>query len=149
MLHSIVCLCFVLSVTPCAAREDPMRDDERMILKVIDNYASAVNNADADGLENLFWHEDSRFSEIENHIPTPFGQTVFLDIGNWIRKNAKPGLKQRFYDSTVHLLSEDVAYSISLREELESGKISRVTLIYLKREGDWKIIHGHFSYVPV
>lgn len=137
--------CFIAS---CATGGISMTTDERQILDIIDRYASAANNADADLLESLFWHEDSRFSEVENHIPAPFGQEVFLDIGDWIRRNAKPGQKQRFYDTVIHLLSESVAYSVSLREDMESGGISRVTLLYVKKDGVWKIMHGHFSVAP-
>ncbi len=122
--------------------------DKQEILGIIDNYTDAVNGADASKLEGLFWYDDVRFSEVENHIPAPFGKDVFLDIGTWIRENAVPGEKQRFYDTSVHLLSDEVAYSVSMREELEDRRISRVTLVYLKQDSDWKIIHGHFSYVP-
>ena len=125
-----------------------MNRDEQAIVEIISSYTSAVNNADADQLDDLFWHADSRFSEVEKHIAEPFGQEVFLDLGNWIRRNAKPGLKQRFYKTTIHLLSDCIAYSVSLREDHESSDISRVTLIYMKQEGEWKIIHGHFSRVP-
>ncbi len=87
---------------------------------------------------------------MENHIPDPFGQKKFLWIMDWIRRNQKPGWKMRFYDTKVHLLSPEVPYSVSLREQDEDGEvnISRVTLIFLKKGNKWKIIHGHFSYVP-
>jgi len=56
----------------------------------------------------------------------------------------------RFHDTQVHLLSPEVAYTVSLREEEIGGERSesRVTLIFLKKEGEWKIIHGHFSRLP-
>jgi hypothetical protein len=56
----------------------------------------------------------------------------------------------RFYDTKVHLLSPTVAYSVSLREERENKevKISRVALVFLKKDDRWKIIQGHFSHVP-
>jgi hypothetical protein len=56
----------------------------------------------------------------------------------------------RFYDTQVHLLSPEVAYSVSLRDQEEDGEIktSRVTLVFLKKGNEWRIIHGHFSYVP-
>lgn len=144
-------LCIAVSLVvlcqPCLGGDTEM-NQEQLILALIDNYVAAVNDADADGLNKLFWYEDPRFSEVENHIPTPFGKEVFLDISDWIRRNAKPGEKQRFYATSVYFLSEKVAYSVSLREEIETRKISRVTLIFLENEGRWKIIHGHFSYVP-
>ena len=125
-----------------------MRTVESQIADLIEQYVSAVNSADADLLESLFWHDDPRFSEVENFVAAPFGQTDFLDIGNWIRKNAEPGHKQRFHNTQIHVLSDGVAYSVSLRDELETNGVSRVTLIYLKKEGVWKIIHGHFSDAP-
>lgn len=122
--------------------------EKNEILAVIGAYVNAVNAADADRLEALFWYNDARFSEVENHIALPFSKEVFLDIGNWIRQNAEPGVKQRFFDTSIYLLSDDIAYSVSLREQFETGKISRITLIYLKKDNEWKIIHGHFSLAP-
>jgi len=101
-------------------------------------------------MANLFWWEDPRFVEVENHIPEPFGRKRFLAIMEWIRKYQKPGWSMKFYDTQVHFLSPDVAYSVSLREtrEDDTTTTSRVTLIFLRKEGRWKIIHGHFSFLP-
>jgi len=124
--------------------------DRLQILKIIESYTNAFESADAELMQSLFWIDDSRFIEVENHVPEPFGRERFLAIMEWIRKYQKPGWKMRFYDTRIHLLSPTVAYSVSLREERGDGevKISRVTLIFLKKDGKWKIIHGHFSYVP-
>jgi ketosteroid isomerase-like protein len=99
---------------------------------------------------SLFWVDDPRFIEVENHIAEPFDRERFLAIMDWIRKHQKPGWKMRFYDTKVHILSPEVAYSVSLRDQSEDGEVktSRVTLVFLKKENEWKIIHGHFSYVP-
>ena len=120
------------------------------ILEVIRAYERAFAAADADGMASLFWVEDPRFVEVENHIPEPFGRERFLWIMDWIRKNQPPGWKMRFRDTQVHLLSPEVAYTVSLREEEIEGKRteSRVTLIFLKKGGEWRIIHGHFSRLP-
>ena len=69
---------------------------------------------------------------------------------DWMTKYQRPGWKMRFYDTKVHMLSPEVAYSVSLRDQDEDGEVkaSRVTLILLKKGNKWKIIHGHFSYVP-
>lgn len=101
-------------------------------------------------LESLFWVDDPRFIDVENHIPEPFGRKRFLWIMNWIRENQKPGWKMRFYNTKVYVLSPNVAYSVSLRDQEEDGdvKTSRVTLIFLKKNNKWKIVHGHFSYIP-
>jgi len=56
----------------------------------------------------------------------------------------------KFYNTKVNMLTSEVAYSVSLRDQKENGKIktSRVTLIFLKKGNEWRIIHGHFSYLP-
>ena len=124
--------------------------NEAAIRALVDSYAEAVNSADATELESLFWLDDPRFSEVENDRPLPLGSEEFLAISEWIREHGEPGLKQRFYETDVRLLSSEVAYSVSMRDEYVRGDTlrSRVTLIYLKRDADWRIIHGHFSYVP-
>ncbi len=122
----------------------------RRILELIGAYERAFEAADAEGMVALFWVDDPRFCEVENHIPEPFGRERFLWIMDWIRRNQPPGWRMRFYDTRVHLLSPEVAYTVSLREEEIEGErtVSRVTLVFLKKEGEWRIIHGHFSRVP-
>jgi ketosteroid isomerase-like protein len=119
-------------------------------LEIIDSYVKSFESADADLMQSLFWFDDPRFVEVENHIREPFGRERFLYIMDWIRKYQKPWWKMRFYDTKVFLLSPSVAYTISMRETVEDGETStsRVTLIFLKKDGVWKIIHGHFSYKP-
>lgn len=94
--------------------------------------------------------DDLHFSEIESDRPKPFGGETFTAIGNWIRRRGKPGYKQQFYEKRVHILSPEVTYSVSMPEEYEGEKTipSRLTLVYMKKRDEWRIIHGHFSYVP-
>lgn len=124
--------------------------EKQSILEIIETYVRAFETADADLMESLFWLDDARFVEVENHIPEPFGRKRFLAIMDWIRKYQKPGWKMEFYDTQVHLLSPEVAYSVSLRRMDEDRNVttSRVTFIFLKKDDRWKIIHGHFSFLP-
>jgi len=126
------------------------KEEKRKILKAMDTYVCAFETGDADLMESLFWTDDSRFIEVENHIPKPFTHERFLAIMQWIKKHQKPGWKMKFYDIKVHVLSPEVAYSVSLRDEEGDKDIrtSRVTLVFLKKGNEWKIIHGHFSYMP-
>ena len=55
---------------------------------------------------------------------------------------------QRWYDTKVYLLTPDVAYTVSLRDERSTGATSRVTLIFQKKQGHWRVVHAHFSNVP-
>ena len=125
-------------------------EEKSRILEIIDTYVRAFEEANADLMESLFWVDDPRFIEVENHIPEPFGRERFLWIMGWMRKHQKPGWKMRFYDTKAHVLSPGVAYSVSLGEQVEDGEVktSRVTLVFLKKGDEWKIVHGHFSYLP-
>lgn len=131
--------------------ENEMAKEEAKILEVIKTYEQAFADADADGLADLHWLEDERFSEIEDMIPMPFGKKTYEKIADWIRKNAEPGTRQmKFHDPNVFFLAEDVAYLVAIQEiKTPKGETkSRVTLIFLKKDGQWKIIHGHFSEMP-
>jgi hypothetical protein len=77
------------------------KEEERKILEIIDTYVRAFETADADLMESLFWIDDARFIEVENHVLKPFGRNRFLAILDWIRKYQKPGWKMRFYDTKI------------------------------------------------
>ena len=73
-------------------------EEKRKVLEIMDNYIRAFETADADLMESLFWVDDLGFSEVENHIPEPFGRERFLWIMDWMRKHQKPGWKMKFCD---------------------------------------------------
>lgn len=128
-----------------------MQNEESKILAVLDSYVNAFQDADPDALASLHWLEDERFSEIEDMIPNPFGKETYLKIADWVRKNAKPGTRQmKFHKPSVFMLSPDIAYTVAI-QEITTPKgtgTSRVTLVFLKKDSEWRILHGHFSEVP-
>jgi ketosteroid isomerase-like protein len=124
--------------------------DKQTILASLDSYCQAFADADAEAMQELMWFDDARFTEIEDHIPHPFGRETFLDIMDWIRNNAKPGNQMTFEEPQIFDLAGDVAYGVALQHittEAGSGT-SRVTFIFMKKDSVWKIIHGHFSDMP-
>jgi len=126
-------------------------EDASKILGLLDTYVKAFEEADADLAQSLVWLDDERFTEIEDMIAYPFGMDTYLEIMDWIRENAEPGKQEMiFHDPQVFFLADDVAYLITIQEIIneESKNLSRVTLILLKKDGEWKIIHGHFSGMP-
>ncbi len=127
-----------------------VEEEKRKILGIIDAYVHAFETADADLMQSLFWVDDPCFIEVENHIPEPFGRERFLWIMDWMRKHQKPGWKMKFFDTKVNILSPEIAYTVSLRDQREDEEVktSRVSLVFLKKENVWKIIHGHFSFIP-
>jgi uncharacterized protein (TIGR02246 family) len=125
-------------------------DDELAIRTLLDKYVTAFQSADADLMESLFWLDDERFIEIEDHIPVPFGRETFLEIMDWIRENQEPGGTMAFRNTRIFVLSPVVATSVSVQEigTGEETSTSRALLVYLKNDGEWRILQGHFSSVP-
>lgn len=123
-------------------------DDQITILSIIDSYTKALDTGDAALWESLFWLEDLNFSAIENDRPHVLDRRYIEQISQWLRESGPTEPNQRWYDTRVHFLTPDVAYSVSLRDEINTATISRVTLVYQRKGDQWRIIHGHFSNVP-
>ncbi|MCD6485504.1 MAG: nuclear transport factor 2 family protein [Candidatus Odinarchaeota archaeon] len=50
--------------------------------------------------------------------------------------------------STFSLQKSLITSRSEIRTKNGAFRTSRVTLIFLKKDNRWKIIHGHFSYMP-
>ena len=122
--------------------------EQNRILTIIGSYTRALENGDAVLWESLYWLDDSNFSEVENDKPYVLDRGYIEQIGAAIRKRGPGKPNQRWYDTKVHFLSPDVAYSVSLRDEINTATTSRVTLVYQKKGSEWRIIHAHFSDLP-
>jgi hypothetical protein len=68
----------------------------------------------------------------------------------WIRENQQPGGRMAFVGTKVFFLSPAVATTVSMQEigTGEETSTSRVLLVYLKNDGEWRILQGHFSSLP-
>ncbi len=145
--------------------------DRQEIMRVLDKYVEALANADAAALAELFWGDDSRFSGVEDTAARPFGKEAFDKACDKLRegsggdggskgggkgKKGKGGggwgfgrraRKERFYDTEVYMLAPGVAYAVSMRDEYEGERAApgRVTLVFLKKGYEWRIVHAHFS----
>jgi ketosteroid isomerase-like protein len=129
-----------------------VKEENRKILAIMDSYVHAFEMADVDLMQSLHWVDDPNFTEIEDIISEPFSRDGFLSIMDCIRRERKPRRKMKFYDTKVSVLSPEIAYIISYQEirssKEEKVNTSRVSLIFLKKANEWKIIHGHFSSMP-
>ncbi len=125
------------------------RDDARQIEAIILALEEASNEANPDKAEAVMWLEDERFSEIEDFVPEPFGADVVRQIHEWTRENAEPGDNVHFSDISVHLLSSTVAYATAIQElHYDDVGASRATLVFLKKNDRWGLIHSHYSAMP-
>lgn len=123
-------------------------NDQAKILGIINSYTKALDTGDAALWESLYWLDDANFSEIENDRPHVLDRRYIEQIGEFLRKRGPAAASQRWRDTKVYFLSPDVAYSVSLRDEINTATTSRVTLVYQKKVDTWRIIHAHFSNVP-
>jgi len=126
------------------------REDTRQIEAIIQALEEASNEADPSKAEAVMWLEDERFSEIEDFVPEPFGADVVRQIHDWTRENAEPGDNVHFTDVNVHLLSSTVAYATAIQELRFDDEVgaSRATLLFLKKDDRWGLIHSHYSAMP-
>ena len=126
-------------------------NDEQQIRKAIDNYVVAMERGDPQLWESLFWLDDPALSIVENDRPHLLGREYVDFLTGLIGKRGPHPSGQKWYETRVHFLSTSIAYTTSLRDETFSGgivKTSRVTLVFKKKDDQWRIIHGHFSFVP-
>ena len=154
LLISIVA-CLLLFLNSCARTQGdrdsitPSADEAQAILDVITKLEEAANEADPTKAESVLLLEDTRFSEIEDFVPAPFGAEGVREIHDWIRKNGRPGDNVRFTDIKVYFLASDVAYATAIQElNFDTPGKSRVTFVFLKQNSDWGIIHAHYSTMP-
>ena len=124
-------------------------DQTQAIFDVIKKLEEAANEANPAKAEAVLLLEDTRFSEIEDFIPEPFGAEGVREIHDWIRANGRPGDNVRFTDIKVYFLASDVAYATAIQElNFDTPGKSRVTFVLLEQNGDWGIIHAHYSTMP-
>lgn len=129
-----------------------MSTEDRRILAAMNTYVHAFETADAKLMQSLHWVDDPNFTEIEDIISEPFGRDKFLSIIDWTKSGGRSARKMKFYNIKVNVLSPEIAY-ITAYQEIRSLKedeasTSRVSLVFLKKANEWKIIHGHFSSIP-
>ena len=148
-------VCLLLFLSSCSQTQEsrgnatPSAEQTQAILDVIKKLEEAANEADPAKAESVLLLDDARFSEIEDFIPEPFGADTVRRIHDWIRTNGRPGDNVRFTDIKVYFLSSDVAYATAIQElNFDTPGKSRVTFVFLEQNGDWGIIHAHYSTMP-
>lgn len=147
----LACACRTQDQPGVVMSENCTIEAKREILRIIDDYPNALERGDPRLWESLFWLDDPDFTVIENDKPHRMGREYIDFITGLIRERGKQPPGPRWYQTEVHFLSPGTAYTTSLRDEVFPDGItrtSRITLVFKKKAGQWRIIHGHFSVVP-
>lgn len=148
--------CLLLFQSSCARTQEnrgettPLPDETRAILSIVRELQAAVNLGEAARALSLHWLEDARFSEIEDWIPEPFGAEIAKQTLESVFAHFRPGdYYVEFTETKVYFLAPDVAYATAIQDlDFEEPTKSRVTFVFLKKDGDWGIIHAHYSSMP-
>ena len=123
-------------------------EDRKKILQIITNYTVAGQTGNTGLWESLFWLDELGFTVIENDRPHVMGRKHIDFLTGISRERGPQPNNQKWYDTQVYFVSTDIAYTVSLCDEFNINKTSRVTLLFKKKHDEWRIIHGHFSFVP-
>jgi ketosteroid isomerase-like protein len=123
---------------------------ELSVETVVWHYQEAVNARDPSQLRELLALDDARFTEIEDHIPEPFGAETAHEILRWIEEHPEGDYRVQYRDVKAFLLADTVAYVVAMHDwtTAKGTGQGRTTFIVIKEGSDWRIIHGHWSSVP-
>lgn len=147
MMRTLPIILMLGGVSVVAETESPTD----AVVAVIKEYERAANSRDTAAFRKVLALNDSRFREIEDHIPEPFGSEAANDILQWVDAHPDFDYTVRYRDIQAFLLSDEVAYAVAMHDwESPNGKgTGRTTFVMLRKgTGDWRIIHGHWSAVP-
>lgn len=128
-------------------------EEDRRILAIMNTYVHAFEMADAKLMQSLHWVDDPNFTEMEDIVSEPFGRDKFLSTIDWTKSGGRSAREMKFCNVRVNVLSPEIAYISAYQEILslkeDEATTSRVSLVFLKKADEWKIIHGHFSPMPI
>ncbi len=121
------------------------------IVTAIRMYEQAANTRDTAAFRRILALDDPRFTEIEDHIPHPFGANVAEDILKWVDDHPDTPYHVQYSGIRAFLLADDVGYAVAgfAAEGPTGGTGGRATFIVVRGEdGQWRILHGHWSAMP-
>lgn len=93
-----------------------MTTSEQAIVAVVEKYQGAANSRDPSKFREILALGDARFTEIEDHIPVPFGFETANDILRWIEEHPASRYQVRYFNTQAFLLAETVAYAVAMHE---------------------------------
>ncbi|GEM_PF-6773338 len=120
---------------------------EKDMLAVVEQYEKAANTGDIKAFEKILALEDPQFSEYEGHVPDLIGKKGVYDILNWRKEHPEFKYKAVYSNRRAFLLSETTGYVTAIcKSKSDHGEnVSRVTFVMKRTDGEWRIIHGHWS----
>lgn len=124
---------------------------EKDMLAVVEQYEKAANTGDIGVFESILALDDPQFSEFEGHVPDLIGKRGVYDILNWRKAHPEFKYSVSYVNRKAFVLSETAGYVTACYHSKSdhSNGSGRVTFVMKRCGGQWKIIHGHWSKMPI
>lgn len=106
-------------------------------------YEAALMANDVDTLNELFWRSAStvRFGVLENL----YG---WEEIAHY-RRERPPAVQRTLHRTCITTFGEDTAVAVTEYEECDAAQVGRQTQVWVRLDGDWRIVSAHVSLPPV
>jgi uncharacterized protein (TIGR02246 family) len=139
-----------LRISAAEPRPDPAI--EKAVLAVNDAMIAAANRLDVDG---LFEHIADATSPVivQNGVIFRSRAEAYEAVKRGMQGIAK--LERRIENPQVTVIAPDTALLVgdgSVTATYESGATAStrfaVSLLFVQRDGRWKVLHGHYSMIP-
>lgn len=107
------------------------------------DYEAALMANDVDTLNELFWRSEStvRFGVLENL----YG---WEEIARY-RRERLPAVQRRLHRTCITTFGEDTAVAVTEYDERGAAQVGRQTQVWVRLDGDWRIVSAHVSLPPV
>jgi uncharacterized protein (TIGR02246 family) len=150
-LAAYAAITFIAAAAPCHAAA-PQTDIEKAVLAVNTAMITAANRLDVDG---LFDHivDSSQSVIVQNGVIFRSRAEAYAAVKRGMEGVTK--LERRIENPQVTVISPDTALLVgdgSMTATFEGGATMStrfaVSLVFVQRDGRWKVLHGHYSMIP-
>lgn len=135
-----------------AAEAQPNPAVEKAVLAVNDAMIAAANRLDVDGLFEYIL-ESTQPVIVQNGVIFRTRAEAFAAVKRGMQGIAK--LERRIENPQVTVIAPDAALLVgdgNVTATYESGATAStrfaVSLLFVRRDGRWKVLHGHYSMIP-
>lgn len=133
------------SPAPDAAKDDVAAEVASTLVAVLERQREAWNRGDIVAFMDAYVHDDSLVFTSGGQVRRGWNETLERYRTRYVDATAMGKLK--FWDLETSVLSDDVALVLGrwrLEETPEAGE-GVFSLVFVRRGGNWQIIHDHTS----
>jgi amidase len=115
-------------------------DDESMVRDAFDRYEAALMADDIDTLAMFFWPDATRYG-------TDGNQYTGAQIDQ-ARRRPHAALTRSLSHTVVRQVGAGAVIAETEFERAGAGGFGRQSQVWVRRAGEWRIVHAHVSMLP-